>query len=76
MILQFIPIIFRNHLELIRQFIKYNIYNLKECRILFRCLYSSKINEKYFWKSINDWFNLFVKEQVGKKNFEEFFIVN
>jgi len=28
-VLQFIPVIYRNHLELIRQFIKYNIYNLK-----------------------------------------------
>lgn len=59
-----------------RQFIKFNIYNLKECRILFRCLYSSKINEKYFWRSINDWFNIYLKEQLSKKNFDEFFIVN
>jgi len=43
-ILQFIPVVYRNHLELIRQFVRYNVYNLKECRILFRCLYNARVN--------------------------------
>ena len=39
-----IPVIYRNSLEVVRQYIKYNIYNLKECRILIRSLHTCRIN--------------------------------
>lgn len=38
-------------------------------------MHSAKINEKYFWTSVRDWFNIYVKEQLSKKEFEEFFIM-
>lgn len=34
-----IPIIYRNSLEVLRQFITQDIYNLKECRLLVEALY-------------------------------------
>ena len=64
-----IPIIYRNSLEIIRQYVKFNIYNLKECRILLRTLYGCKINEKYFWRSVYTWFNIYIKEQLERKEF-------
>jgi hypothetical protein len=70
-----IPVVYRNSLETVRQFIRYNTYNLKECRILLRCLHQARINDRYFWNSVADWFNLYIKEQLQQKDFEEFFIV-
>jgi len=70
-----IPIIYRNSLEILRQFITQNIYNLKECRLLIEALYAENINEGFFWRSIRDWFNIYTKEQLNKKLFDEFFIL-
>lgn len=30
-----IPVVYRNSLEVLRQFVTHNIFNLKECRLLF-----------------------------------------
>lgn len=30
-----IPVIYRNSLEILRQYITYNIFNLKECKLIF-----------------------------------------
>lgn len=46
-----IPMIYRNSLETIRQYIRFNTYNLKECRLLFHALHKCGINDKHFWKS-------------------------
>ena len=65
-----IPIIYRNSLEVLRQYIKFNVYNLKECRTVLRALHACRINEAYFWNSVNDWFCIFIKEQLNKKEIE------
>ena len=70
-----IPVVYRNSLETVRQFIRYNTYNLKECRILLRCLHHARINDSRFWSSAVDWFNLYIKEQLAHKDLEEFFIL-
>jgi len=70
-----IPIIYRNSLETIRQYVRYNTYNLKECRLLFHALHKCGMNESYFWKSTGDWFNIYIKEQLQSKDFQEYFIV-
>lgn len=70
-----IPVVYRNSLETVRQFIRYNTYNLKECRILFRCLHHARINDRHFWASVADWFNLYIKEQLQRKDPQDFFIV-
>jgi hypothetical protein len=70
-----IPVVYRNSLEAVRQFIRFNTYNLKECRILCRCLHHARINDAHFWGSVADWFNLYIKEQLQQKDLEEFFIV-
>lgn len=56
-----IPIIYRNSLEVLRQYITYNIFNIKECKMIFEALYYAKINEKFFWTSVRDWFNIYTK---------------
>ena len=58
-----------------RQYVKYNVYNLKESRILLRALYHCNINEGHFWKSVHLWFNIYIKEQLMSKDFQEYFIV-
>jgi hypothetical protein len=35
MVVPHIPVIFRRNLDLLRQYVTQNIYNLKECRLLF-----------------------------------------
>lgn len=70
-----IPVVYRNSLETVRQFIRYNTYNLKESRILFRCLHHARINDRHFWASVADWFNLYIKEQLQRKDLQDFFIV-
>ena len=62
-----IPIIYRNSLEVLRQYVTHNIFNLKECRLLFESLHQANINEGFFWKSVRDWFNIYTKEQLNKK---------
>lgn len=70
-----IPIVYRNSLEVVRQYVRFNVYNLKECRLLFRSLHNNQINEKYFWKSVSSWFSIYIKEQLARKDFQEFFIL-
>lgn len=70
-----IPMVYRNSLEVVRQYVRYNLYNLKECRYLFRSLHRCGINESYFWKSVSDWFAIFIREQLMAKDVDEFFIV-
>ena len=71
-----IPIIYRNSLETLRKYITYNLYNLKECRLLFEALYHANINEGYFWTSMRDWFNIFIKEQLNQREMDSFFLMN
>lgn len=62
-----IPIFYRKSLHVLRQFVAINIYNLKECRMLFEAIYHLNIIEEYFWDSVRDWFNIYIKEQIKKK---------
>lgn len=70
-----IPIIYRNSLEVLRQYVTHNIFNLKECRLLFESLHMANINESFFWNSVRDWFNIYTKEQLSKKEMDEYFIM-
>jgi hypothetical protein len=70
-----IPIIYRNSLETVRQYVRHNTYNLKECRLLFRALHAAKVNEKHFWQTVHHWFALFLKEQLIPKEPQEFFLL-
>lgn len=73
--LPFIAIFYRNSLKVLIDFIRHGIYQLRQVKTICRCFWQENINEYYFWETVRDWFNLQIKENLSKKDMEDFFIM-